>query len=99
MSSGVGVDCGSHSAVFMVSLAYFLGQKELFERLTIAEMEIEWVKHPVFHIDLIGKNYTGLAASYYLYLSRPMSMNETIYILHLFQLCIDNHSNSEYNQM
>ena len=37
--------------------AYFEGRKELFEGLTIAEYEKEWVKHPVFHFDLSGAKH------------------------------------------
>ncbi|MDR3342959.1 MAG: ATP-binding protein [Treponema sp.] len=42
--------------------AYFLGKKELFEGLAIAELEREWTAYPVFHIDLTGVNYTDLEA-------------------------------------
>lgn len=36
---------------------YFLGNKELFKGLFIDEMETEWAKHPVFHIDFNGSNF------------------------------------------
>jgi hypothetical protein len=32
--------------------AYFEGRKELFEGLAIAELETQWAKHPVLHLDL-----------------------------------------------
>ncbi|MDR2383273.1 MAG: AAA family ATPase, partial [Prevotellaceae bacterium] len=32
--------------------AYFLGKKELFEGLAIAELEKNWIEYPVFHIDM-----------------------------------------------
>ena len=32
--------------------AYFKGQKELFEGLKIMDLETEWEKHPVIHLDL-----------------------------------------------
>ena len=36
---------------------YYLGRKELFEGLKIAELEQEWKTYPVFHIDFNGKNF------------------------------------------
>jgi hypothetical protein len=43
--------------------AYFLGRKELFAGLAIAELEQDWIKYPVFHIDLNVENYSrGLAS-------------------------------------
>jgi hypothetical protein len=32
--------------------AYFEGKKELFEGLAIEELEKNWIKYPVFHLDL-----------------------------------------------
>jgi hypothetical protein len=32
--------------------AYFEGRKELFEGLAIEKLEKDWIKHPVFHLDL-----------------------------------------------
>ena len=32
--------------------AYFLGKKELFNGLAIAELEKDWIEYPVFHIDM-----------------------------------------------
>ena len=40
--------------------AYFEGRKELFEGLTIADYEKEWVKHPVLHFDLSGAKHMGV---------------------------------------
>ena len=40
--------------------AYFEGRKELFEGLTIADYEKEWVKHPVLHFDLRGAKHMGV---------------------------------------
>lgn len=37
--------------------AYFLGKKELFEGLAIAELEKDWRVHPVFHLDLNTEKY------------------------------------------
>ena len=40
-------------SLFLSTLkAYFLGKKELFEGLAVAELEKDWVEHPVFHLDL-----------------------------------------------
>jgi hypothetical protein len=44
--------------------AYFLGKKELFEGLAIAELEKEWVEYPVFHIDMNVGIYTDLNSLY-----------------------------------
>ena len=37
--------------------AYFKGQKELFDGLAIYDMEQNWYKYPVFHIDLNTANF------------------------------------------
>ena len=43
--------------------AYFQGQKELFEGLKIMELEKEWEKYPVLHLDMsVIRNCTTLAA-------------------------------------
>jgi hypothetical protein len=42
--------------------AYFLGKKELFEGLAIAELEKDWMEYPVFHLDMNLESYTGLAS-------------------------------------
>lgn len=39
--------------------AYFEGRKELFEGLAIADMEKDWVKHPVIRIDLSRGVFTS----------------------------------------
>jgi len=39
--------------------AYFLGKKELFEGLKMAELEQKWESYPVFHIDLNSENYSN----------------------------------------
>ncbi|MDR3187692.1 MAG: AAA family ATPase, partial [Prevotellaceae bacterium] len=39
-------------SLFLSTLkAYFLGKKELFDGLAIAELEKDWTEYPVFHID------------------------------------------------
>ncbi len=38
--------------------AYFMGKKELFEGLSISNLEKEWLEYPVLHLDLNGKSYT-----------------------------------------
>ncbi len=42
--------------------AYFEGKRELFEGLAIADMEKEWKKYPVLHIDLNAKLYDSKEA-------------------------------------
>ena len=37
--------------------AYMQGKKELFEGFAIYELEKEWVKHPIFHLDLNSQKY------------------------------------------
>lgn len=37
--------------------AYFEGKKDLFEGLAIADMEKEWKKYPVLHLDLNAEKY------------------------------------------
>lgn len=37
--------------------SYFLGKKELFEGLAIAELEHDWTEYPVLHLDLNTRNY------------------------------------------
>ncbi|MDR1140324.1 MAG: ATP-binding protein [Planctomycetaceae bacterium] len=45
-------------SLFLSTLkAYFLGKKELFDGLAIAELEKEWLEYPVFHIDLNVEGY------------------------------------------
>lgn len=38
---------------------YFSGRKEFFEGLKIANLEKDWIKHPVLRFDLTGKSYTA----------------------------------------
>ena len=37
--------------------SYFLGKKELFEGLAIAELEHDWTEYPVLHLDLNTRNF------------------------------------------
>jgi hypothetical protein len=40
-------------SLFLSALkAYFLGKKELFDGLAIAELEKEWIEYPVIYLDL-----------------------------------------------
>jgi hypothetical protein len=48
-------------SLFLSTLkAYFLGKKELFEGLAIAELEKEWTEYPVIYIDLNKNAYTSV---------------------------------------
>ena len=40
--------------------AYYQGKKELFEGLAIAQLEKDWIKHPILHIDLNTEKYDTL---------------------------------------
>lgn len=40
--------------------AYFEGRKDLFEGLTIMELEHDWKQHPVLHLDLNTGDYTSV---------------------------------------
>jgi len=42
--------------------AYFLGKKELFENLAIAELEKEWIAYPVIYIDFNRGDCSDLPA-------------------------------------
>ena len=45
-------------SLFLSTLeAYFRGKKELFEGLAIYDLETEWKKYPIFHIDLNTANF------------------------------------------
>lgn len=45
-------------SLFLSTLeAYFQGKKELFEGLAIYDLEREWKKYPIFHIDLNTANF------------------------------------------
>ena len=45
--------------------AYFLGKKELFEGLAMADLEKDWTSYPVFHIDFVGRSYNEIKDLYY----------------------------------
>jgi hypothetical protein len=50
-------------SLFLSTLkAYFLGKKELFEGLAIAELEKEWTVYPVFHLDLNEESFTDISS-------------------------------------
>ncbi|MDR1022328.1 MAG: ATP-binding protein, partial [Prevotellaceae bacterium] len=50
-------------SLFLSTLkAYFLGKKELFEGLAIAELEKEWIEYPVLYIDFNVESYTDLTS-------------------------------------
>ena len=52
-------------SLFLSTLeAYFDGQKELFEGLAVSELEKEWVKHPILHLDLNAAKYDTAEALY-----------------------------------
>ena len=40
--------------------AYFLGKKELFEGLAVADLEKDWVEYPVLHLDLNTEKYDSI---------------------------------------
>lgn len=42
--------------------SYFLGKKELFDGLAIADLETDWKEHPVLHFDFNTGKYTDSAA-------------------------------------
>lgn len=45
-------------SLFLSTLeAYFQGKKDLFEGLAIYDLETEWKKYPIFHIDLNTANF------------------------------------------
>ena len=58
--------------------AYFEGRKELFEGLTIADYEKDWVKHPVFHFDLSGAKHMDVE-QLERYLADMLEEQETIW--------------------
>lgn len=41
--------------------AYFSGKKELFDGLSIAELEKDWIQYPVLRFDLSGKQYKSIS--------------------------------------
>ena len=58
--------------------AYFGGRKDLFEGLAIEQMETEWKKHPVLHLDLNAEKYDSSERLYDI-LSRQLSQWELQY--------------------
>lgn len=42
--------------------AYFEGKRDLFEGLAIEQMETEWKKYPIMHVDLNAKQYNSRTA-------------------------------------
>ena len=42
--------------------AYFEGKRDLFKGLKIERLEKEWHKHPVFHLDFNGVDFTAVGA-------------------------------------
>ena len=40
--------------------AYFLGKKDLFEGLAVAELEKDWVEYPGLHLDLNAEKYDSI---------------------------------------
>lgn len=54
-------------SLFLSTLeAYFLGKKELFEGLAVAELEKDWVEYPVMHLDLNTQKYESADALEYI---------------------------------
>ena len=52
-------------SLFLSTLeAYFDGQRELFEGLAVSELEKDWVKHPILHLDLNTRKYDRKEALY-----------------------------------
>ena len=52
-------------SLFLSTLkAYFLGKKELFEGLAIAELENDWIEYPVLYLDFNVEGYTGIDSLY-----------------------------------
>ena len=52
-------------SLFLSTLeAYFQGKKELFKGLAIYDLETEWKKYPIFHIDLNTANFREKGSLY-----------------------------------
>jgi hypothetical protein len=50
-------------SLFLSTLeAYFDGEKELFEGLAVSQLEQEWRKHPILHLDLNTEKYDSVEA-------------------------------------
>ena len=58
--------------------SYFLGKKELFEGLTIAELEHDWTEYPVLHLDLNTQQY-GTERALHNKLDRELTVWESVY--------------------
>ncbi len=58
--------------------AYFNGKKELFEGLAMSELEKDWVKRPVLHLDLNTQKYDSVEALEYV-LNDFLTKAEMIY--------------------
>ncbi len=53
-------------SLFLSTLeAYFEGEKELFEGLAVSQLEQEWRKHPILHLDLNTEKYDTVEALEY----------------------------------
>lgn len=64
-------------SLFLSTLeAYFQGKKELFEGLAIYDLETEWKKYPIFHIDLNTANFREKTA-YIMYLTITLQVGRT----------------------
>lgn len=58
--------------------AYFLGQRELFEGLALAELEHDWKRYAVLHLDLNAERYSSPEALLMI-LNRNLSEWEELY--------------------
>ncbi|MDR2116589.1 MAG: ATP-binding protein [Planctomycetaceae bacterium] len=53
-------------SLFLSTLkSFFLGKKELFDGLAIAELEKDWLEYPVFYIDLNEEGFINVNSLYY----------------------------------
>ncbi|MDR2382741.1 MAG: ATP-binding protein [Prevotellaceae bacterium] len=53
-------------SLFLSTLkAYFLGKKDLFEGLAIAELEKDWIEYPVLYLDFNLEDYSTLSSFQY----------------------------------
>jgi hypothetical protein len=58
--------------------AYFLGKKELFEELAIAELEQEWLEYPVIYLDFNRDFYSNIS-SFDAVMNYMLSLYEAVY--------------------
>lgn len=58
--------------------AYFSGNKELFDGLSISELETEWNQYPVLHLDLNARKYETLLDLYAI-LNQHLEKWESVY--------------------